>query len=154
MTTVHRRTKKPSERITYDVDFVRSIEAVWKGGRDYSSGEFVRPPEANGHEYQCTTGGQSGSAEPVWPTDGGTVTDGTVVWTDEGAGQQAVDDIATTDVTADAGITLDSETVVGTRALIPVSGGTAGQSYDINVKVTTSAGDEYVETLRITVRAG
>lgn len=41
------------------------------------------PVTANGHMYRCTTAGTTGSGEPAWPTtSGGTVTDGTVVWTE------------------------------------------------------------------------
>lgn len=38
-----------------------------------------------GHAYQVTTAGTSAGTEPVWPTNGTTVTDGTVVWKDLGA---------------------------------------------------------------------
>ena len=39
---------------------------------------------ANGHYYLCTTAGTSSGSTPTWPTDGSTVTDGTVVWKDVG----------------------------------------------------------------------
>ncbi len=34
------------------------------------------------HVQKVTTGGRSGMTEPTWPTDGGTVNDGTIIWTD------------------------------------------------------------------------
>lgn len=37
----------------------------------------------NGRMYRCTTAGTTGSGEPTWPTtNGGTVPDGTAVWTE------------------------------------------------------------------------
>ena len=52
----------------------------------YSLGALVIPATPNGHYYKCTTAGTTGTAIPTWPTtSGGTVTDGTVVWTEQGA---------------------------------------------------------------------
>jgi hypothetical protein len=46
------------------------------------AGEYAIPTVANGFRYECTTPGSVGSTEPAWPAVvGGTVTDGTVVWT-------------------------------------------------------------------------
>lgn len=59
----------------------------WAGTTAYSStsGDVVQPTVANTYRYVCTTSGTSGSSEPTWPTVvGGTVTDGTVVWTNAG----------------------------------------------------------------------
>lgn len=49
----------------------------------YSAGDIVRPETANGRSYRCTTAGTSGSGTPTWPTtEGGTVVDGGVTWTE------------------------------------------------------------------------
>lgn len=53
----------------------------------YTVGYRVIPATPNGYAYDCTTAGTSHATnEPTWPTVvGKTVTDGTVVWTCEGA---------------------------------------------------------------------
>lgn len=49
-----------------------------------TSGQYTVPATLNGRLYKCTTGGTTGSGEPTWPvTAGGTVTDGTAVWTEQ-----------------------------------------------------------------------
>lgn len=49
-----------------------------------ASGDTVLPATPNGRIYKCTTAGTTGSGEPTWPTTaGGTVTDGSAVWTEQ-----------------------------------------------------------------------
>jgi hypothetical protein len=45
---------------------------------------WVGAPAPLGHWYECEQAGTTGSTEPTWPTDGSTVTDGTVIWRDKG----------------------------------------------------------------------
>lgn len=48
-----------------------------------SSGDTVIPATPNGRMYRCTTAGTTAAGEPTWPTtSGGTVSDGTAVWTE------------------------------------------------------------------------
>jgi hypothetical protein len=45
--------------------------------------DTVIPATPNGRMYRCTTAGTTASGEPSWPTTaGGTVADGTAVWTE------------------------------------------------------------------------
>jgi len=54
---------------------------VWKADQLYKRDEIIVPIVNNGHYYQCTGKGTSGSTEPEWPTAPGvTVTDGAVTW--------------------------------------------------------------------------
>ena len=65
-----------------------STDAGWLTANSYSLSAFASPSVydlTGGYiplRYQVTTAGVSGATEPIWPTvAGGTVTDGTVVWT-------------------------------------------------------------------------
>jgi hypothetical protein len=59
--------------------------SAWTANTVYSAGAYVVPTIANNRVYKCTTAGTSGGSQPTWPTTaGGTVTDGTVVWTEVG----------------------------------------------------------------------
>jgi len=55
-------------------------------------------------------------------------------------------------VTAPAGITATGTTNSTTAVTTRISGGTAGQSYDLAVRVTTSTGQQVEMTARVYVR--
>jgi hypothetical protein len=57
---------------------------AWAGTTAKALGAVVKPTSANNHWYMCTTAGTTAGSEPTWPTNGSTVTDGTVVWRDMG----------------------------------------------------------------------
>lgn len=66
--------------------FESALYPTWESGRVYVVGEIVTPTTANAHKYRITTAGTSGATEPTWPTvSGGTVANGTVVFTEHGA---------------------------------------------------------------------
>lgn len=65
---------------------------------EYELGDFVQPATPNNRYYMCVVAGESGGSAPTWPTDGSTVTDGTVTWRDMGPILRVV----TTDYTVDA----------------------------------------------------
>ncbi|MBW2595141.1 MAG: hypothetical protein JRC93_04065 [Deltaproteobacteria bacterium] len=70
--------------------FYRGLDRAdeWAMDTDYVLYDVVRPVEATGHLYVCSTAGTSDeTTRPTWPTSvGGTVTDGTVVWTEDTPG--------------------------------------------------------------------
>jgi hypothetical protein len=68
--------------------------ASWLANTAYALNDLVVPTTANGHYYKATTGGTSDmTTEPTFPTNGTTVTDGTVVWTDQGLLPNGLDDL-------------------------------------------------------------
>jgi len=80
------------DQLRVDCD-VGETTAVWAASTAYVSNDKLRPTvnNQNGHKYNCTTGGTSAATEPTWPTGtGATVTDGTVVWTENGATLQGL----------------------------------------------------------------
>lgn len=55
----------------------------WAAQAVFNVGDTSSQPHADGHFWIVTTGGISGLTEPNW-AGGGPITDGTVVWTDQG----------------------------------------------------------------------
>lgn len=65
------------------------IASTWQATTAYTSGQYVVPTTfasisgSVGRVFKCTTAGTSGGSQPTWPTTaGGTVTDGSVTWTE------------------------------------------------------------------------
>lgn len=55
---------------------------TWASATAYILKDYVEPTTPNDYIYECTTAGTSGGSEPTWgTTEGGTTTDGTVIWT-------------------------------------------------------------------------
>ncbi len=76
---------------TQDRGFVTPV-STWTLSTGYLVGDFVIPTVVNGHVYEATVAGTSDVTEPIFPTDGSTVVDGTVTWLDIGqnpAGDEA-----------------------------------------------------------------
>lgn len=66
------------------------IKGVWTASTAMTTSDYVVPVTHNGRLYKCTTAGTTGATQPTWPTtDGGTVTDGTVVWTEQTLAMEA-----------------------------------------------------------------
>ena len=63
----------------------------WIASTGYILNDTVVPSTPNGHYYKCTTAGSSDVSEPTWTTDGSTVSDGSVVWTDMGVIEYTAD---------------------------------------------------------------
>lgn len=60
------------------------IRGLWAASTAYALNDYAVPVTHNGRVYKVTTAGTSGATEPTWPTTaGGTVADGTVVWTEQ-----------------------------------------------------------------------
>jgi len=73
-----------------EATYTAATAPAWIPGAVITLGDIARPTTANAHMYQCTTAGTTNATtQPTWPTGGGTVTDGTVVWTDIGAATAA-----------------------------------------------------------------
>lgn len=61
----------------------QATAGAWTASKAITAGQTTVPTTLNGHMYACTTAGTTGTTQPTWPTtSGGTVTDGTVVWTE------------------------------------------------------------------------
>lgn len=66
--------------------FEPALHPIWESLHVYVVGDIVTPTTANAHKYRVTTAGTSGASEPTFPTgSGATVTNGGVVFTENGA---------------------------------------------------------------------
>ena len=77
------------------------------------------------------------------------IDDFTLDWTNVLAVGETISLLTVTAVTA--GITVSSSSNAGARTTARLTGGTAGTSYDVRYRITTSTGRQLDETLRIAV---
>jgi hypothetical protein len=134
--------KRAAERIPVSIplsgsEFIRT----WDSGTIYAATQRVRPKKANGYEYECTTAGQSDATQPEWPTTiGGTVIDGSAVWTCRAITSASLTRAITTCVWTGTGLTIDGEMIANTGGESKVSayiaGGIAGTIYNVIARIT------------------
>lgn len=58
----------------------------WAVNTSYAVGQIVRPTTGNGLLFRCVVAGTTAGAQPTWPAEGLTVTDGSVTWLSIGPG--------------------------------------------------------------------
>jgi len=71
-----------------------STQAVsaWVALTDYALDDLVQPTTPNGHYYKATADtGSSDAVEPTWPTNGTSVVDDGITWTDQGLLPNGID---------------------------------------------------------------
>lgn len=80
------KTKEGTSVITASVrlDFCDYETTTWSFSTEKEEGDKVIAIIDNNHEYSCIGNGETGSVEPIWPTDGGIVGDGDIFWVDLG----------------------------------------------------------------------
>jgi hypothetical protein len=138
----------------YAIDWAGWLTNFWERGEINAPGAAIRPTAPNGFQFISASGGQSGNAEPTWPTViGQTVNDGSTVWTCE-----AIDNSTLYAVVNSAqwkvpsGIAVTGQEVSGqlTLAEIDTTNAIAGTDYAIDIATTMS--DEEVKVGRIILK--
>lgn len=135
-------TQDPADKLDYTVKFDDELALRWEPETSYSLSDRRRPTASTGFEYECTTAGQSGRKEPVWPkVVGQTITDGSVTWTCRALSSSSLrTTLASATWNADAAITVSGQTVSGAKAIAYLEGGLAGTDYEIRVQGTMADG--------------
>jgi hypothetical protein len=118
---------------------------TWAATRAYVVGDSVY---AGGKNYDCTTAGTSGGSAPTWPASG-TVTDGTVVWTE--GGDAGADTLLGTLTCADPAATVAAGVVTFGAVTQDVSADAGGKA---RKAVFTDSADTVVIELDVTNEAG
>ena len=138
--------KTEVERKPWTIDYTRFLTRFWSPGVVFSADVRVRPRTPTGFQY-VSSGGQSGSREPRWTdvTVGDELDDGSITWTAEAIDNLSLTaTIASSTWSAEAPMTVDTDSIVNTDGVQTVSaqmvGGTAGATYDITNTVTLSTG--------------
>lgn len=146
--------KDPESTEEFGVDFTRRLTRWWETRRDYSTSTRVRSRTKAGYEWECTTGGQSGLAEPRWPTTvATTVTDGSVTWTCRAISTASLTStVSSVTWTPDTAITSASAALSGQIATANLSGGIDGTDYDVKVAATLADGRVLVKRCILPVR--
>lgn len=150
--------KRAGETVAIKLDWHDFLANQRQPGTAVASGAIVRPARrrATGLQYRCTTAGVT-SGQPTdrlrWPTTAAaTLTDGSVVWTAEAMTSASL----RTSVSADdwptvTGLTFGTTSNADLIYTLLVSGGTSGQTYDIEHEITCANGEKEQQIVRMAV---
>ena len=151
--------KRSDDSVPLQVDWHDFLANQRKPGAAVATTAIIRleRKRSTGLQYRCTTAGVT-SGQPTerirWPaTAGGTVADGTVVWTAEA---MAATSLRTT-ISADGwpaitGLAFGTTSNADLIYTLMVSGGTSGQTYDIGHEIACANGEKERQVLRMAVK--
>jgi hypothetical protein len=150
--------KDPGDKLDYPVNFERHLARQWEKWTDFTTGQKIRVylnGQASGFEFEATTGGRTSGRAPTWPTTiSATVADGSVTWTCRALSADSlkatISGVPTW--TADTGITVSNQTIIGNRAIAYLADGTDGEDYTVLVKATMTDGTSITAVCILPVR--
>lgn len=143
----------PSEVLGLEFDWLAQLAHFWEGGEFYRVDDVRRPTRANGYAFHCVVEGQSDAREPRWIAREGLRTyDGSVEWVAHRANFDGMDRIQSATASAE-GLTLGSITWSADEVLVPVSGATDGEDYEVLCEIDTESGQHLVGRMTIKARA-
>lgn len=140
--------KRVYDEVPVEVDWHDYLARIRRPGSAVAQNDVVRPlrADATGLQYRCTTAGTT-SSKPTsslrWPTTaGGTLLDGSVIWTAETISSASLRTTITgEDWPAVSGLTLGTETSNDLRYVVLVAGGSDGVDYEVKHQVTLANGE-------------
>lgn len=156
---IRKACQRSTARLPYGFSWTREFSRKWEADSPFAASVKIRPlGDPTGFQYS-SSGGQSGSEEPAWPTAiGETLTDGSITWTAEAVdGDSLADGIAsdTWGPSDPVGLTVDAQApLVDPGAQLTaayLSGGTPGEVYEIENTVTSDNGQELVARIVLSV---
>jgi hypothetical protein len=136
----------PDERVLVRFDWYPMLANFWNRDTVYPLNSYVRARNQSMLAYQATTGGVSGPTEPPWPVvEGGTIYDGTVIWTAIAASTYGVS-VPSTPVVAvtPAGLTLGTPTLVDGESpssvvQVLIQGGVTNTRYRVTCQISVGS---------------
>lgn len=139
------------ERWPYAFNLTDDLRRRYELDKPYTAGQAVVPRQrpGTGFEYLATTGQTNGKAEPRWEQYGATTfADGSLTWTrQELSNASLVERIQSCDWVAPSGIVASDPVETDAPGLqevrVTLSGGTAGETYEITGTVTMISGHKY-----------
>jgi hypothetical protein len=144
-----------------DVDTEYGIDARYLAYQEirrswpYGLGTVGRAPRHTGFYYEATTAGETKQHWPDFPREaGGTVEDGSVVWTAKHPNDVSLPSIASVSwAVSPSGLTVGSERLDGGIVYPTLEDGVDGVDYEVTAHLTWSNGQQDDITVTIPVRA-
>lgn len=140
----------------YGIDWAGWIASYWQRGQLVTTAAVIRPSIPNGYQFPCTVAGQTGGAEPLWPTAvGATVLDGSAQWTCQSIDTTSLlSTVQSALWTPPTGVVVSGQTILGQMAfaVMDFTAAVAGTDYVVKSAATLASGQTLVGQLKFKVR--
>ena len=129
----------------FEFHWLDVLAAEWRAAESVAVGNVRRPAVPMGFYAECTTGGDTASSEPRWPTAAGlTQQDGSVVWTMRAPSSVTLPTItAQTYTITPSGVTQSGPTISGTKTTVKFDASAADLGLYTVLADITAGGEDY-----------